>query len=345
VLVPVETVRKLAEGILLANGVPEPHARTQAGLFLEAEMRAIPSHGLLRLRRVVERIHAGLSVADTKGDQQWTARSFLSVDGQRGLGPVIAMAALDTIVPRAKEDGIAIAAIRNTNHLGALAFYAEHVASLGLTCIALTISEALVHPWGGRKAMIGTNPIAIGVPSDPTPMVLDMATGLVSMGKIHDHANRGAPIPLGWALDEKGDPTTDASAAKKGAIAPFGGPKGYALGIAFEVLVASLAASAIGTNVKGTLDSVNVSNKGDIFIVIAPPHADAAKALVTDYLNEIRAAAPSDPDHPVLAPGDRAHAVRSQSIKRGMFIDDGLWADLLKLAAEAHVPSRKENAQ
>jgi L-2-hydroxycarboxylate dehydrogenase (NAD+) len=335
VLVPVEEVRKLAEGILLANGVPAADARTQAGLFLEAEMRAIPSHGLLRLRRVIERIHAGLSVPGASGEQEWTARCFLSVDGQRGLGPVVAMAALQTIIARARQDGIAVAAIRNTNHLGALAYYAEHVAGQGLTCIALTISEALVHPWGGRKAMIGTNPIAIGVPADPAPMVLDMATGLVSMGKIHDHANRGAPIPLGWALDEKGDPTTDALAAKRGAIAPFGGPKGYALGIAFEVLVASLAASAIGTDVKGTLDSVNVSNKGDLFIVIAPAHAQGAKELVTDYLNSIRAAAPADPEHPVLAPGDRAHAVRTQSIKRGMFIDDGLWADLQKLAQES----------
>jgi LDH2 family malate/lactate/ureidoglycolate dehydrogenase len=248
------------------------------------------------------------------------------------------MAALDAIVPRAREDGIAVAAIRNTNHLGALAYYAEYIANLGLTCISLTISEALVHPYGGRKAMIGTNPIAIGVPASPHPMVLDMATGLVSMGKIHDHANRGAPIPLGWALDENGDPTTDASAAKKGAIAPFGGPKGYALGIAFEVLVASLAASAIGTDVKGTLDSVNVSNKGDLFIVIAPPHAEAAKALVTGYLDSIRAAAPADPEHPVLAPGDRAHKVRAQSEKRGVYLDDGLWDDLQKLAME----SRKE---
>ena len=337
-LVSVEDVRKLAEGILLANGVPPDHARTQAGLFIEAEMRAIPSHGLLRLRRVIERIHAGLSVPGTTGKQTWTARSFLAVDGMRGLGPVVAMAALDAIIPRAREDGIAIAAIRNTNHLGALAYYAEHVASLGLTCIALTISEALVHPYGGRKAMIGTNPIAIGVPASPHPMVLDMATGLVSMGKIHDHANRGAPIPLGWALDEKGDPTTDASAAKKGAIAPFGGAKGYALGIAFEVLVASLAASAIGTDVKGTLDSVNVSNKGDLFIVIAPPHAEGAKALVSEYLDSIRSAAPADPEHPVLAPGDRAHKVRAQSEKRGVYLDDGLWDDLQKLAAE----SRKE---
>jgi LDH2 family malate/lactate/ureidoglycolate dehydrogenase len=338
VLVSIEDVRKLAEGILLANGVPPGHARTQAGLFLEAEMRAIPSHGLLRLRRVIERIHAGLTVPGVTGQQKWTARSFLSVDGMRGLGPVVAMAALDTIIPRAREDGIAIAAIRNTNHLGALAFYAEDVATKGLTCIALTISEALVHPYGGRKAMIGTNPIAIGVPASPHPMVLDMATGLVSMGKIHDHANRGAPIPLGWALDENGDPTTDAAAAKKGAIAPFGGAKGYALGIAFEVLVASLAASAIGTDVQGTLDSVNVSNKGDLFIVIAPPHAEGAKALVSEYLDSIRSAAPADPAHPVLAPGDRAHKVRAQSEKRGVYLDDGLWDDLQKLAAA----SRKE---
>lgn len=337
-LVPVEDVRKLAEGILTANGVPADQAAIQANLFIEAEMRAIPSHGLLRLRRVIERIHSGATVTGVTGAREWTARCFLSVEGERGLGPVVAMAALEEIIPRARENGIAVAAIRNANHLGALAYYAEHVANLGLTCIALTVSEALVHPWGGRKAMIGTNPIAIGVPADPNPMVLDMATGLVSMGKIHDHANRGAPIPLGWALDEHGEPTTDAVAAKKGAIAPFGGPKGYALGLAFEVLVSSLAEAAIGTGVKGTLDSTNPCNKGDLFIVIAPPHADAARALVTGYLDDIRAAAPADPEHPVLAPGDRAHKARAQSLARGMYLDDGLWADLQKLAAE----SRKE---
>ncbi len=284
-LVPVEKLRALAEGILTDNGVPPEHAKIQAGLFIDAQMRGIPSHGLLRLRRVIERIRVGLSVPGATGKQIWSSRNFLSVDGERGLGPVVVQAALDAIVPRAREDGIAIAAINNCNHLGALAYYAEQVAEQGLTIIGLTISEALVHPWGGRKAMIGTNPIAIGVPADPHPMVLDMATGLVSMGKIHDHANRGAPIPEGWALDENGDPTTDAVAAKKGAIAPFGGPKGYALGLAFEVLVASLALSGIGTHVKGTLDSVEVSNKGDLFIVIAPQHAAAAKAICVGFIS------------------------------------------------------------
>ena len=335
-----EQLAEIVERILSRQGVPPAHARIQADLFISAEMRGTASHGLLRLRRVVERLAAGLAVAGAEGRHDWVARSYLSVDGQRGLGPVVALKALDAAIPKARENGIAIAAIRNSNHLGAIAFYADYVARQGLTVIGLTISEALVHPFGGRKAMIGTNPIAIGVPAEPEPLVLDMATSLVSMGKIHDHANRGAPIPEGWALDGKGNPTTEAAAAKNGAIAPFGGAKGYALALAFEVLVASLAESAIGTAVRGTLDSENVSNKGDLFIVIAPPHLEAAKALVTEYLTEVRASPAMDPGHPVLIPGDRAHQMRDQSRLQGVYLDDRLWEDLQELDAE----SRREAA-
>jgi LDH2 family malate/lactate/ureidoglycolate dehydrogenase len=334
-LVAREQLSEMVERILMRNGVPAEHARIQANLFIGAQMRGTASHGLLRLRRVIERLKAGLHVAGETGRQEWTAKSFLSVDGRRGLGPVVARAALDAVMPRARETGIAIAAIRNAGHLGAIAYYADYVARQGLTVICLTISEALVHPFGGRKAMIGTNPIAIGVPANPEPLVLDMATSLVSMGKIHDHANRGAAIPEGWALDAAGNPTTDAVAAKDGAIAPFGGPKGYALGLAFEVLVASLAESAIGTGVKGTLDSEHPSNKGDLFIVIAPPHAEAAKALVTDYLDAVRSSPPADPKRPVLIPGDRAHAARDRARREGVPLDDGLWEDLKKLDLEA----------
>jgi LDH2 family malate/lactate/ureidoglycolate dehydrogenase len=332
--VQIEQARRLAERVLIRHGVPAAHARIQADLFIDAEMRGVASHGLLRLRRVVERIEAGLAVPGATGAHSWTGRDYLNVDGEKGLGPVVALAALDAIVPRAREDGVALAAMRNTNHLGALAYYAEYVASKGFAIVALTVSEALVHPFGGRKAMIGTNPIAIGVPAQPGPFVLDMATGLVSMGKIHDHAGRGESIPLGWALDAQGNPTTDAEAAKQGAIAPFGGAKGYALGLGLEVLVTSLAASAIGGDVKGTLDSVAISNKGDLFIVAAPRHAEAAKALVSAYLDAVRATAPSDPAHPVLVPGDRARAARAHAVSHGIALAEGLWSDLQALDAE-----------
>jgi LDH2 family malate/lactate/ureidoglycolate dehydrogenase len=332
-ILDVAELRALAEDVLAAHGAPLAHARIQTDLLLEGELRGLPSHGLLRLRRVIERIDRGLANPATQGRQQWLHRNFLDVDGEQGLGPVVANAALAAIEPRAREDGIAIAAIRNSNHIAMLAWYAEQVARRGLILVAMTTSEALVHPWGGRKKMLGTNPLAIAVPAAPEPLVLDMATGLVSMGKIHDYANRGEQIPAGWALDEDGNPTTDPVAAKRGAIAPFGGPKGYALGLALEVLVTALAGSAIGSEVKGTLDSEAVCTKGDVFIMIAPRGGAAISQAISQYLDEIRACIPLDPAEPVSVPGDRARHHRAESLKHGLHIDDRLWRDLLDLKA------------
>lgn len=328
----VNELRSLALRALFLAGVPDKHAETQADLLIEGELRGLPSHGLLRLRRVIERIQNGLSVPAAKGSHVWAARSYLRVDGGRGLGPVVAMEALEAIMNRAREDGIAIAAIQNTNHLGALAYYVEYAAKQNITCIGLTISEALVHPYGGRKALIGTNPIAIGVPADPAPLILDMATSLVAMGKIYDYASKGLPIPPGWAVDKNGDPTTDAEAAKAGAIAPFGGPKGYALGVAIEVLVASLTASAIGNNVRGTLDSVHPSNKGDVFVAISAPQTGLTRGIVSAYLEELRRTDPAEAGKPVLAPGDRARSSREQFLTNGLDIDDKLYEDLQQMA-------------
>lgn len=316
---------------MLAHGVPEPFARIQGELLLEAQMRGYVSHGLLRLPLIIQRITNGVSSPSASGRHEWTGASFLSVDGERGLGPVVALAALDALGPKARLSGTAIAAIRNSNHLGMLAWYGEHVARQGLVLLASTTSEALVHPWGGRRALIGTNPICIAVPATPEPLVLDMATSLVSMGKIHDLASRGEPIPAGWALDAQGQPTTDAALAKTGSIAPFGGHKGYALGLALELLVTSLATSAIGTEVAGTLDSDSVCNKGDVFIVISPPENKAAAAAMHAYLDEIRASGDPQSDQAVTVPGDRSRETRARSLADGVEVDETLWRQILAL--------------
>jgi L-2-hydroxycarboxylate dehydrogenase (NAD+) len=333
--VDAEELRALGERILHAHGVEPACASIQIDLLLDAQMRGYASHGLLRLRRIVERIEAGVTAPNATGRHEWQGSTQLLVDGERGLGPVVAMSALAAVEERAREHGIAIAVIRNSNHIGMLAWFGEHVAGKGLTLIGATISEALVHPWGGRHAMLGTNPLCIAVPAQPAPLVLDMATSLVSMGKIHDHANRGAALPEGWALDAAGNPTTDATAAKAGAIAPFGGAKGYALGLALEVLVTSLAGSAIGTDVVGTLDSEQVCNKGDIFIVIAPRQGADVAALVSRYLDEIRNGEPADPASPVTVPGDRARRTSARSKAEGVELEEGLWKDLLALETNA----------
>ena len=316
---------------LMQAGVCETHARVQVDLLLEAELRGRPSHGFLRLPRLIERIRHGVADPRTTGLAHWRADAFLQVDGEQGLGPVVAFSALRKVTERAKATGVAVASITNNNHLGMLALYAERVASGGQVVIALTTSEALVHPWGGRRAMVGTNPIAIGVPASPSPFVLDMATGLISMGQVHDYANRGQALEPGWALDEHGDPTLDAGAARNGSIAPFGGPKGYALGLSFEVLVAALTGSALGTDVKGTLDSVSPCNKGDVFIVLEPARGDMT-AAVSEYLDALRACAPATAGRPVTVPGDRAAAHRTRALHDGIGVEPELWHEICQLA-------------
>jgi LDH2 family malate/lactate/ureidoglycolate dehydrogenase len=324
-------VQRVARQALERAGAPADCAADQCDMLIEAELRGRASHGLLRLPRVVERIRNGVVAPAQRGDHQWAGESLLRVDGWRGMGPAVASAAIDAIASRAKRTGIAAAAVRNNNHIGMLALYAERVAARGQILIALTTSEALMHPWGGRKAMLGTNPVAIGVPASPFPFVLDMATSLVSMGQIHDYANRGQALAPGWALDANGDPTVDAAAARGGAIAPFGGAKGYALGLAFEVLVASLTASALGRDVQGTLDSDQVCNKGDLFIVIEPA-SSAMAAQVSAYLGAIRDCDPIDPERPVAVPGDRAQARRERSLVEGIDLPAELWSRLRDLA-------------
>jgi LDH2 family malate/lactate/ureidoglycolate dehydrogenase len=337
-MLEVSEVRKVAGGALALAGVPAEQASIQLELLLEAELRGVPSHGLLRLDRIVQRIANGVADPHVRGRHTWRSTAYLAVDGQKGLGPVVANAALTAIQERARQTGIALAAITNSNHIGMLAWYVENVAAQGQTAIALSTSEALVHPWGGRKALIGTNPIAIGVPTDDGPFVMDTATGIVSMGKIHDHAHRRESIPGHWALDADGNPTTDPNAAKAGAISPFGGAKGYALGLAFELLVTSLAGAAIGTDVRGTLDATEICNKGDVFIVIDGPRADLA-----GYLDIIRHSPPAEGFDRVLVPGDRSRECRERRLADGLPVADEVWERLLALAG-APAPSAQKYA-
>lgn len=329
-LVSIDQASNLADRVLAAAGVPYENAVLQRDLLLDAEMRSIVSHGLLRLPRLVERIANGVANPITRGRHDWTAPGFLRVDGEQGLGPVVAQAAIDALLERAATQGVAVAAVANANHIGMLGFYADRVATAGKCLIAFSTSEALVHPWGGRRAMIGTNPIAISLPTGGSIFMMDTATSIVSMGEIHDHANRGEPIPLGWSLDGAGNPTTDAAAARTGAIAPFGGPKGYALGLAFELLLTALAGSAIGREVKGTLDSTEPCTKADLFVVI-----DQALAPVEQFVELLRAEAPAQGFDGVRIPGERGRTLRQRALADGINVADVTWSRLQELAGAA----------
>jgi L-2-hydroxycarboxylate dehydrogenase (NAD+) len=337
--VPVEEHVALSTRVLTGLGVREADARDQAELLLEGDLRGHASHGLRRLDMLAQRLRNGAVRASARPTSTWTTPSVLVVDGDSGLGPPTARRAVGELLERVPDTGVAVAAVRNANHLGMLAPYVESMAVAGVVGIALTTSEALVHPWGGTRAMVGTNPLALAVPvPGEEPVVLDMATGQISRGKVLDHAARGLPLRPGDAVDADGVPTTDAVAAVDGAISPFGGPKGYALGLAFEVLVATLTRTALGEDVRGTLDPTDPSTKGDVFIALDPATFGPGSAPVAEYLAALRSAPPA-PDHDrVLVPGDRARAVRAANLAAGVPVSRVTWTRANEIAAD--VPER-----
>lgn len=316
----------LTARVLESVGTPAGIAQLQAAHLVEAELRGHPSHGLRRLPVLVERIEAGLIDPAAVPTFEWTASGSLRVDGNRGLGPVTAYAAIDELAARIPETGVAAAAMRRTHHLGMLAPYAERLADQGCIGVVICSTEGLVHPWGGAGALIGTNPLAVGVPAPGGPVVLDMSTGSVSAGKVLDHLERGKPLPEGWAVDSAGRPTTDAAAAARGAISPFGGAKGYALGLTLGVVVGVLTGTAHGPDVVGTLDSSHETTKGDVIVAfdIAAFGSDATVAQrLADYLTTIRASGVDGAQ--VTIPGDRARAHRSLALQEGFDVTDEVW--------------------
>ncbi|UXN62025.1 Ldh family oxidoreductase [Phyllobacterium zundukense] len=316
----------LATRLLEAHRAPRDHAVLQARVLVTAEMKGRPLHGLHCLPRLVEQIKRGVIDPETKGTQRWRADAVMEVEGSSGFGPVVAMAAIERLAPHIPDLGIGLFAVRNANHLGMLAHYVEAIAAMGFIGIALSSSESLVQPFGGTRAMLGTNPVAVAVPTAEEPLVLDLATGLVPLARINHHAATGMPNP-------EGRPTTDPDRTKAGALAPFEDAKGHGLGIAMELLVAAIAGTALAPDVRGTPDSQSPCNKGgDVFIMIEPSLASGLPARLSAYLDAVRTAPPPAAGDPLLVPGDRARRRQEAASRNGFDIDQRLWEDLNALS-------------
>jgi L-2-hydroxycarboxylate dehydrogenase (NAD+) len=325
--------------VLVYHGVRRHDADAQVQSWVEADLSGRGSHGVQRLPTFLGRIRNRVINVAAEPAYRWLSEPVLEVDGDDGVGPAVAREAVAMIERRAASTGVAVALLRRTSHLGMLAPYVERLARSGLMALALTTSEPLVHPWGGALAMLGTNPIALGLPADPDPpLVLDMSTGATSAGTIRQHLRTQTPLESGWAVDAHGTSTLDAAAALHGAISPFGGAKGYGLGLALGVLVAGLTDTELGRRVTGTLDEDQPITKGDVLVCFDPKRLGTDPAARTAaYLRELRASPPANEGAPVRVPGDRARETRAQRLREGIPLDSELTktiADLYQVATQ-----------
>ena len=285
-------LRQAAAAIFAACGMGEADADLLAGALVAADQRGIHSHGTLRVPDYVEKLTRG--GVDPRGRPRLASESgaALVVDAGNAMGQVAASFAMTAAIERARTTRVAIAAVRNSNHCGAMDHWAAMALPHDMIGIATTNALPTMAPWGGIDKIVGINPLAIAIPSrDEAPIVLDIAFGATAHGKIRVYHQKGEPIPEGWAFDATGRPTTDAAAALAGLIQPIGGHKGVGLGIVMGILSALLSGASYGTELGNMVDGPRAGHDGHLFgaIDIAAFQPVAAfKARVDDVSRQIR---------------------------------------------------------
>jgi LDH2 family malate/lactate/ureidoglycolate dehydrogenase len=249
---PAKRLRAFGADCFAAAGMPEEEARLAAELLVRSELRGVETHGLVWLPNYCRALREG-RVNPTPRIAMEGQGAALRVDGDGGLGHVVSARAMDLCIERAREQGAAFAAVRNSRHNGAASLYALRAMEAGLIGLSLTGGGVRVAPAGGREALLGTNPIAFAAPAgEEPPIVLDMATSVAAGARVTLHARKGLPIPEGWALTPEGEPTTEPELGDRGALLPLGGTlemgaaKGFGLGLVVETLCNLLTGMATG---------------------------------------------------------------------------------------------------
>jgi len=315
-------------------GMPAEHARTVADVLVWANLRGIDSHGVLRIPRYVEMIDTGVVNPEATITIRTETPAALLIEADRAIGPVALTFAMRAAAGKAREAGVGLAFVRATTHTAALGYYTLKAAEEGLAAIALAGSWPNMAYHGARAAGVSTSPISIAVPrADGAPVVLDIGTGVVAVGKLTQARKTGQPIPPGWALDSDGNPTTDPARAE--IPLPLGGPKGSGLALMFELITSLIVANPIlADHLDGTPGGQRHKQNALALAIDIARFTDLASfRKEVDGLVRILKGLPRDPAVlEILMPGERGHRTLQQRTRQDIPIPRAIMNDLSSLA-------------
>jgi len=333
----VENLKRFVIDTLKAIGVSEDQASVVADVLVEADLRGIESHGVARLPIYVKRLQHGLINKNPNIQIVSESRNTALVDADNGLGQVAAKYAMEVCIKKAKESDVAVVGVRRTNHFGIAAYYAMMALKEDLIGFVATNASPLMAPWGGCTPVLGTNPFAVAIPAGKeVPIVLDMATSVVARGKIEVYKRKGQKIPLGWALDEEGQPTDDPDKALKGTLLPVGGPKGYGMALVMDILAGLMVGSAYNGGV-GSLfkDFTKPQNIGNLMIAINIERfmpIEEFKSKVDEYIRKIKASKKAKGVTEIFVPGEIEYRTTLERKQKGIPLSDEVLRELRSLA-------------
>ena len=333
-LVPQDRLISFTAACLAKLGLASAEARFVAETLVAANLRGVDSHGVVRLPHYAKRLRNGTVKARPDIAVRRTGASAATVEGDAGMGQLVAARAMREAIALARESGVGAVVARNSSHCGACAWFVEMAAREGMIGIALTHTDSIMVPPGMKRIFLGSNPIAFGAPGEKEPVIIDLSTTHVAWGKVLVARQENQPIPPDWGVDKDGRPTTDPHAVV--GLAPTGGHKGYALAMMIEILCAQLAGVPFGlhvTKMYGELDKPR--NLGHFMLALNVAKfsgREAFGAQLAAFVGEIRGEG-------ALAPGDPERLSAERRRREGIPLPEGAAAELNALAAELGVPA------
>ncbi len=328
-----QEMQSLAARLATAVGVQSDDAEIFARALIDADLHGVSTHGISRLNIYLQRIEKGLIAPKAELTVERNGGSVLTLDAGNGLGQVQAVKALDLLLPLAKQNGIAAATIRNSQHFGALSYYCNRAADEGLILLAMTNCEPAMSPEGGYQAFFGTNPIAASFPTGKGFNIkVDLATSIVARGNIIAAQKKKQAIPEGWAMDRHGEPTTDAQEALLGTVLTMAGHKGYALALMIEVFSSVLSGAAIGPEIGSMYkDMDRKQNVGHFFCLInIAAFLDIAdfRKRMDETIDRIKGSKRRPGVDEILIPGERSSRNVEVNKARGIAVSDETLAEI-----------------
>jgi LDH2 family malate/lactate/ureidoglycolate dehydrogenase len=322
-------------------GVPDDAAGVVATALVEAEARGIESHGVRMLPGYVARLQSGGFNASARPQLVRDGPAVALLDGQNGLGPLVATRAMELAIQKARSAGIGVCAASNSNHYGAAACYALLACRQGLIGLATTNSVAAVVPPGGRVGRVSNTATAYAIPADEEPpLVLDISMSTAARSRFAINAERGLPLPEGWAVDAEGRPTTDAGAGLGGYLLPLGSPtaghKGFGLAMLMDTLAGVLSGARFGIDLQRmTNDDPRPYGIGHFLLAVDPSwfgEPDAFRRKVDRMIRDLRSTPRQPGVERIYAPGERSHARWLLSQREGLRLPESLAQRIASLA-------------
>src|SRR5580704_6570851 len=315
-----DAVEELARSALARAGASEAAAASLARAIAAAERDGIASHGLAYLGTYCEHLGCGKVIGQAVPRLEQTMPAALSVDAGSGFAHPAIDVGFKALIPLARQQGIAVLAIRNSYNCGVLGYHTERLACEGLLALGFTNAPASIAASGGRKPMLGTNPWSVAAPDGKgeAAIVIDQSASVVAKSEVMKKAREGKPIPLGWALGPDGEPTTDPKTGLAGTMMPAGGYKGVGSALLVELMAACLSGATLGAKASPFSGTAGGPPKtGQLFIAIAPASSsggDFAKRIET-----LVALIGAEADAHI--PGAGRRAARARAEREGIVVD------------------------